>query len=124
MPKYKSPEMPPVQALRDATAALKAGNDARAAKLAASPAVVLASGRLNEEQEYARCELIALCDMAQREDEKGDDPALRLQFYAGLREAIREFCTALGARTAERRNDSLQAMRDAIDSLKRYQGER
>lgn len=122
-PRYRSPELPPPDALREATKLLKEGNDARAKKLAAGARVVLRhNSGLDDLSEAARVELIALCEMARREDEQGGDIEVRLGFYAGLRDAMQEFCVSLGARTSERRQDALEQMREAIASLDRYRG--
>lgn len=125
MSRYVRPELPPVDALRDATKQLKEANDARAKKLAAGAGVALvaARGALDEMAENCRIEILTLCDLGDSQDAEGRlSPAERLAFYQGLCKATREFCALLSARTAARRNDAMQAMRDAIDSLNRYQG--
>lgn len=125
MNRYRSPELPPADAIARTTAEYKRINDAHAAKLARAAAPMLArepggmSRELDEQAENARCELIALCDAAQRYDEDREDPALRLNFYEGFREAVREFCGALAARGSVRRSTHLDAMHAAIESLSR-----
>jgi hypothetical protein len=124
MNRYRSPELPPADAIARTTAEYKRINDAHAAKLARAAGPMLAREpapmrELDEQAENARCELIALCDTAQRYDEGAEDPALRLNFYEGFREAVREFCGALAARGSMRRSTHLDAMHAAIESLSR-----
>lgn len=105
------------------TANHKRVNDEHAARLARSASIVPISSReLDEQAENARIELLTLCDMGKHQDENEVDVELRLRFYEGFREVVREFCTALGAHGATRRNNHLEQMHAAIESLERYRG--
>jgi hypothetical protein len=116
MPIYQRPELPPLDALRQTTAALKAGNDARAAHLA-RPTQAPAP-RLDPRQENGRSELLALVAWLRRLHQEGQtDRETLVDYYIGFRDAADEFLTALGARTVESRRGHLDAMHEAIASL-------
>ena len=126
MSRYQRPELVPADSLAKVTAEYKKANDARAAKLAKGPAIYASSSRaqgLDDLGEAARCELLALCDVA-RKGKSQDDDAMRLAFLENFVEAVAEFCTAIGARTSDRRESALDRMREAVASLERYRGDR
>jgi hypothetical protein len=121
-PRYKSPELPPVESLAKVTADYKRANDERARRLA-GPVVVASAGPLDEQSESARLEILA-CVAHGKKAEADWTPDMRLEFYRGLADAVAEFCTAIGARTEARKGDRIDAMWQAIDSLNLYRGAR
>lgn len=124
-PPYKRPEPPKLEELQKSTERYAAHNAAireRHAK-ASDRHVMRTNAGLDELAEAARAELLTQCGIGKELDDAGDDPELRLQFYAGFREACREFFAALGATPGSaRQGNRLGAMWEAIHSLDRYRG--
>jgi len=81
---------------------IRKDNEARAERTAAV-----------EEQENARLELLIACDAIRARYDDNTEVSL-------FQEAVREFLTALGAATPQRRIDALQAMRESVESMNRY----
>lgn len=134
MSRYQRPVLPPIDGLRDATSKLREENDRRAAKLAAGAEVTVRTPRLDPDQESARAELQRAGEfmgdeIAKLRTEDGSMPGVPSDVRNLIDSAeiliggMVEFCKTIGARTSGGRRDAIAAMREAIDSLKRYQGD-